>query len=144
MYVATSLSERKRIRHSTDARACAMRYQAGEAVVQRYSEAHQRALRALLEKHSVVHEGRMFGHPAWFVGRRMFACVYGDGVGIKVPSVVAAELLTRSDIVPFQPYGKARMREWVQINRQCSEDYYLDLEIFEAAIRYADPNASDD
>ena len=28
--------------------------------------------------------GKMFGYPAYYVGKKLFACVYEDGVGIKV------------------------------------------------------------
>ena len=29
--------------------------------------------------------GKMFGYEAYYVFGKMFACIYGDGVGIKVP-----------------------------------------------------------
>ncbi len=102
-----------------------------------FSAANHVALRDLLAVHPEVREGRMFGHPAWFVGRRMFACVYGDGVGLKLPEAEATALLRRADVVHFQPYGKAPMREWVQVNRKRAADYQHDLAILESAMRYA-------
>jgi hypothetical protein len=78
----------------------------------------------------------MFGYPAYYVHRKLFACVYGDGVGIKVPEDVASHLLSKQNIVPFQPMGKPKMREWVQINRPQSEDYKLDREIFQCAVQF--------
>ena len=97
---------------------------------------HLSALRNLLAGRDDVREGRMFGHPAFFVGRRMFACVYGDGVGIKVPASVAARLLERADTEPFRPYGKPSMREWVQINRASSGDYGGDLDVLLVSIDF--------
>lgn len=102
-----------------------------------FSEANHAELRALLAIYPEVREGRMFGHPAWFVGRRMFACVYGDGVGLKLPEAEATALLKRAGVVRFQPYGKAPMREWVQVNRKRPADYRRDRATLEAAIRYA-------
>ena len=102
-----------------------------------FSAANHAEIRALLAVYPEVREGRMFGHPAWFVGRRMFACVYGAGVGLKLPEPEAAALLKRAGVVRFQPYGKAPMREWVQLNRARAADYRRDRATLEAAIRYA-------
>ena len=102
-----------------------------------FSEANHAELRALLAAYPEVREGRMFGHPAWFVGRRMFACVYGEGVGLKLPEAEATALMKRAGVVRFQPYGKAPMREWVQVNRKRPADYRRDRATLEAAIRYA-------
>ena len=103
----------------------------------KFSEANHAELRALLAVYPEVREGRMFGHPAWFVGRRMFACVYGEGVGLKLPEAEATALLKRAGVVRFQPYGKAPMREWVQVTRARAADYRRDRATLEAAIRYA-------
>ena len=102
-----------------------------------FSAANHAELSALLAVYPEVREGRMFGHPAWFVGRRMFACVYGEGVGLKLPEAEATALLKRAHVVRFQPYGKAAMREWVQLNRARPADYRRDRATLEAAIRYA-------
>jgi hypothetical protein len=78
----------------------------------------------------------MFGYPANYVNRKLFACVYGGGVGVKVPKDLAKSLLSNDHIVPFQPMGKSPMREWVQINRECAVDYKQDLDIFRAALSF--------
>ena len=95
------------------------------------------ALRRLLADRKDVREGRMFGYPAFFVGRRLFACVYGDGIGIKVPVGLAARLLQRPDTEPFRPYGKSTMREWIQINHAKAADYRADLSVFLASLEFA-------
>lgn len=60
--------------------------------------------------------GKMFGYPALYAGGGLFACAYGDGVGLKLPGEVVAALLEEEGFEPFQPYGKARMREWVYLH----------------------------
>lgn len=62
-----------------------------------------------------VHEGAMFGCPAAFVGAHMAFCVYGSGIGIKLPAERAASLVDAGRAFAFQPYGRAPMREWVEI-----------------------------
>ena len=62
-----------------------------------------------------VHEGAMFGCPAAFVGAHMASCVYGSGIGIRLPAERAAALVHMGRAFAFQPYGRAPMREWVEI-----------------------------
>ena len=107
------------------------------AALPRFRTDHLVAVRSFLADRDDVCEGRMFGYPAFFVGRRMFACVYGEGVGIKVPAELAACLLERTDTEPFRPYGKATMKEWVQINHARANDYQADLSVFLASVRFA-------
>jgi hypothetical protein len=101
-----------------------------------YEAKHKEVLDAMLLGLPGVRAGKMFGYPAYYVNNKLFACVYGDGVGVKVPENFAAELLKRPHIVSFQPLGKPKMKEWIQINRSRSEDYRLDLEIFQIALEF--------
>jgi hypothetical protein len=79
----------------------------------------------------------VFGFPSYFAGKKLCICLYEEGVAIKLPEQSVAELLkTDSNTVPFQPMGKAKMREWVQINLSCSEDYQRYKSVFEESIRY--------
>lgn len=100
---------------------------------------HKAVLDALLQQLPGVTSGKMFGYPAYYVHGKLFACVYGDGVGVKVPEETANSLLANLHIVPFQPMGKPKMREWVQINRASSADYKLDEDTFLCAFRFVDP-----
>jgi len=95
----------------------------------------------LLDKTGVV-AGKMFGYPAYYVNKKLFACVYENGVGIKIPETNANELIGKKGIVNFQPLGRAKMREWIQINRERSEDYLKDQEIFDVSIRFVSSLAS--
>lgn len=97
---------------------------------------HKQVLDTLLLHLPGVRAGKMFGYPSYHVHRKLFACVYGDGVGVKVPEKIANSLLAQAHIVPFQPMGKPNMREWVQINRESSADYQLDQEIFRCAVQF--------
>jgi hypothetical protein len=83
-----------------------------------------------------VRAGKMFGYPAYYVNRKLFACVYGEGVGVKLPETLASELLTAPHVTAFMPLGHPKMREWVQINRKDPGDYVLDLAIFQSSIAF--------
>ena len=83
-----------------------------------------------------VVEGKMFGYSAYYVNGKLFACIYGDGVGVKVPEEVASSLLSEKHVVPFQPLGKPKMREWIQINRTRLADYQKDISIFHASVEF--------
>jgi len=84
-----------------------------------------------------VEAGQVSGFPAYFVSKRMFACVHDSGVGIRLPVAVATELqFSRHNIVPFQPNGRVSTREWVQINHDQSADYGKDLELFQSSIAF--------
>jgi hypothetical protein len=74
---------------------------------------------------------------AYFVSDRMFACISGDGIGLRLPAATATELqFSRDNVVPFAPGGTASTREWVQINRADAADYEKDLELFQASIEF--------
>jgi hypothetical protein len=74
---------------------------------------------------------------AYVVGDRMFACISGKGVGIRLPVAVATELqFSRENVGPFQPGGMASTREWIQIDRADAADYEKDLELFQASIDF--------
>ena len=67
----------------------------------------------------------------------MFACISGNGVGLRLPAATATELqFSRDNVVPFQPGGMASTREWIQIDRAEAADYEKDLELFQASIEF--------
>jgi hypothetical protein len=76
---------------------------------------------------------------AYFVNDRMFACISGQGVGLRLPAARVTELqFARGDVEPFQPGGlsAAATREWVQINRADAADYEKDLPLFQASMDF--------
>ena len=98
---------------------------------------HKAVLDDLLLGHPRVHPGKMFGFPAYYAGKKLCICLYEQGVGIKLPEETVKELLeTDINIVPFQPFGKPKMREWVQINLRRSEDYRQYRSVFDESIRH--------
>jgi hypothetical protein len=77
------------------------------------------------------------GHDAYFIADKMFACISGNGVGLRLPAAAATELqFSRDNVVPFQPGGMASTREWIQINRAEAADYALDLPLFQASLAF--------
>jgi hypothetical protein len=74
---------------------------------------------------------------AYFVCDKMFACISGDGVGLRLPAATATELqFSRNNVVPFQPGGMASTREWIQINCADATEYEKDLPLFRASIEF--------
>ena len=77
------------------------------------------------------------GLDAYFVSDKMFACISGDGIGLRLPVATATELqFSRDNIVPFQPGGMASTREWIQINRAEAADYEKDLELIKTSLDF--------
>jgi hypothetical protein len=76
---------------------------------------------------------------AYFVNDRMFACISGEGVGLRLPVARVNELqFARGDVAQFQPGGlsAAATREWVQINRTDAAEYEKDLPLFQASLEF--------
>ena len=87
----------------------------------------------LLKLHGVSTK-KINGLDAYFVSDRMFACISGEGVGLRLPVAKATELqFSRDNVVPFQPKGLGATREWIQINRADAAEYEKDLEVFRAS-----------
>ncbi len=101
----------------------------------RFNEEHKGMLDSFLLEIDGVVPGKMFGYPAYYVGGKLFASFYEDGVCVKVPESMVKELLERQHIVPFRPMGRT-MRAWIRINREISEDYMKDRDIFDASIEF--------
>jgi hypothetical protein len=74
---------------------------------------------------------------AYFVNDRMFACISGKGIGLRLPAATATELqFSRDNVVPFQPSGMASSREWIQIDRADALEYEKDLPLFQASLDF--------
>lgn len=102
-----------------------------------FNPEHKVVLDDLLLDHPLIRPGKMFGFPAYYVGKKLCICLYEQGVGIKLPERSVTKLLeTDQNAIPFQPLGKPKMREWVQINLSRSEDYRQYESILEESIRF--------
>jgi hypothetical protein len=74
---------------------------------------------------------------AYFVNDRMFACISGNGIGLRLPVAAATELqFGRAEVSPFSPGGTASSREWIQINRDDAAEYAKDMALFEQSIAF--------
>lgn len=101
-----------------------------------FNEKHKEVIDAILLSMPGVSPGKMFGYPAYYVNGKMFACLYENGIGLKVPEDLANDLVGKEGFTPFVPLGRKRMREWIQIDRDRPEEYIKDQEIFERSVEY--------
>lgn len=92
---------------------------------------------ALLLKLPSVSARKISGLDAYFVSDKMFACISGAGVGLRLPATTATELqFSMGNVVPFQPGGVASSREWIQIDRADAAEYEKDLPLFQASLEF--------
>ena len=92
---------------------------------------------AVLLKLPGVTSKKITGLDAYFVSDRMFACISGNGIGLRLPAATARELqFSRDNVVPFQPAGLGATREWIQIDRADAAEYEKDLELFKASLEF--------
>jgi hypothetical protein len=92
---------------------------------------------AVLMKLPGVVSKKIGGLDGYFVNDRMFACISGNGVGLRLPVAMARELqFSRENVTSFQPRGLPSTKEWIQIDRADAADYEKDLELFQAALDF--------
>ena len=98
---------------------------------------------ALLLKLPGVAGKKINGLDAYFVNDKMFACISGNGIGLRLPVAAATELqFSRNNVVPFQPGGVTSSREWIQIDREDASEYEKDLELFRTSLDYVKASRS--
>jgi hypothetical protein len=117
---------------------CALYNVSGFPLTTNSSESIRKAqIDAVLLKLPGVSARKINGLDAYFVSDRMFACISGRGVGLRLPVSTATELqFSRDNVVPFQPGGIGSSREWIQIDRSDAADYEKDLELFRASLEF--------
>lgn len=92
---------------------------------------------ALLLKLPGVSARKIHGLDAYFVSDKMFACISGRGIGLRLPVATATELqFSRDNVFPFQPGGITSTREWIQIERADAAEYEKDMELFQASLEF--------
>ena len=92
---------------------------------------------AVLLKLPGVSARKINGLDAYFVSDKMFACISGNGVGLRLSAAAATELqFSRDNVFPFQPRGLASTREWVQIDRADAAEYEKDIDLFQASLAF--------
>ena len=102
-----------------------------------FNQNHKAVLDELFLELPNVRPGKMFGYPAYYAGKKLSICVVGDGVGLKLPESTANRLLEEDpNITPFQPLGRRKMREWVQINLDDPNGLANYTDVFDESIAY--------
>jgi hypothetical protein len=92
---------------------------------------------AVVLKLTGVKSKKIGGLDAYCVNDRMFACISGDGVGLRLPVAMARDLqFSRENVIAFNPGGMASTKEWIQINREDAAEYEKDAELFQAALDF--------
>lgn len=83
----------------------------------------------------------MFGQPAGYAGRRMFACVAGDSLVVKLPREVARRELAhgRERVAAARPYVRdgREMKDWVRYAPRSARDMQRLAAVLEVAARHA-------
>ncbi len=98
---------------------------------------------ALLLKLPGVTARKINGLDAYFVSDKMFACISGDGIGLRLSAATATELqFSRDNISSFSPGGVASTREWIQVNREDAADFAKDAELFQASLDFVKASRS--
>src|SRR5207247_10796992 len=70
-----------------------------------YREELRVVLADMLDGRPDTRPGLMFGFPAFYAAGKLVACVYGTGLGLRLPPEEAAELRGRTSRT-FEPYGR--------------------------------------
>jgi hypothetical protein len=108
-----------------------------------HNEQHKAFLDELLLVIPGVSARKTFGAPAYYIEGKMFACVHGEGVVLKLPAETLTDVFKRDDVVTFDPGGQGVvMGGWVKINRKDSTGYGEDEALFHEAIEYVAELAS--
>ena len=102
-----------------------------------FNHGHKSVLDAMLHDLPGVRSGKMFGNPAYYAGEKLSICLVKDSVGLKLPAERVETLLAEDpNTSPFQPLGRPKMREWLQINLAESGDLEAYLPVFEESIQF--------
>ena len=101
------------------------------------NESKKAILDDFISEYDGVRMGKMFGYPAYYVGRSMFACLYEGKIGLKLLESEANEARGRNEISDFQPYGKPKMREWIQFEFDSQRELCQYKYLIDAAIEFA-------
>ena len=56
-----------------------------------YVPEHKVVLDEMLINNEFVRPGKMFGYPAYYVGKKLCICFYEEGIGVKIPQKTAED-----------------------------------------------------
>ncbi len=102
----------------------------------RFNEAHKKVLDEMLLQVSGVKAGKMFGYPGYYINGKLFACVYEEGVSLKLPEDLRERMLSQPGVERFVPMENRPMKEWLLIKKSKSADYRKLEDVFLASVQY--------
>jgi len=82
-----------------------------------------------------VRPAKMFGFPGYWAGKKLFACLFGPGVGFKLPPARAAAVLKKPGFGPFTPRGRP-MAAWVMLEPKRPADLRRHEGLFRESLEY--------
>jgi hypothetical protein len=101
------------------------------------AKARKAQIDALLLKYPGVRAKKIGGLDGYFLNDRMFACINGNGLGLRVAAATARDLqFSRDNVSSFQPAGLPASKEWVQVDRADAADFEKDQEVIQAAFDF--------
>jgi hypothetical protein len=100
-----------------------------------FDGAQKQVLDEMLLKLPGAKAGKMFGFPGYWTGGKLFACLFGPGVGFKLPPERAAEMLKKPGFAPFTPRGK-QMATWVMVTPKRAADLRRLDSLFRESLDY--------
>ncbi len=101
-----------------------------------FNQGHKSVLDDMLLSVPGVQAGKMFGYPGYYVNGKLFACVYEEGVSVKLPEEVRQRLLAEPGVEYFVPMENRPMKEWLLIKKKSSEDYRAYEDVFLSSVEY--------
>jgi len=101
-----------------------------------FNPKHKEVLDGMLLDIPGVKAGKMFGLPGYYIDGKLFACVWEDGVSLKLPQQAREELLKHKGVEPFVPMEGRPMKEWVLIRRKNSREYPKFEDYFISSVEY--------
>ena len=101
-----------------------------------FNQGHKLVLDEMLLGVPGVKAGKMFGYPGYYVNGKLFACVYEEGVSIKLPERMREKLLAEPGVEHFVPMENRPMKEWLLLRKKKSADYRDYEEFFLGSVEY--------
>ena len=98
-------------------------------------------VRAMLAGQDDVTPGQMMGHPVFYYApagakRKMFACVYGPGLALKLKPELVETMLDEPGCAPFTPLERL-MKGWLVVYRDNVEELDELEELLHEALAHA-------
>jgi hypothetical protein len=90
-------------------------------------------LTEFIEHHRGVRAGKMFGLPAGYVGRRLFACLMEDGIIVRLPDEIAKREMKKGGIA-FSRRGR-ELGGWVMYRPRTAAAARTLIPVLEIAVR---------